>query len=399
MDRRHVLTLVGILCLLLFLLSPLNATAASVDSATMHLKLDSASGMTQDEHGAFSAYVYGPEWTEKGKVNGALTFDGTDDWVKYEDEEKFCPPSLTLGFWIKPEALKTCGLVIMRPDTTSNSCNWQSVMLNTGALRFSWYNEGDWHIVDTDETPLQTGKWSFITHSYSSGTVKTYVNGELLKESSGNAPLNTTPQGRVALGVGSAGFFHGLMDEVILFNSALSDDEVKTLYDEIGGKTESEYEDPTMFTDPLSGPSILCWIAVLIMTPAILASIVIVVRATTGQIDLKEFTGGKTMQFYGGFAMLVVVLFIFAVVAHPMWAPVFLQPLLDYIYITAGSVFVFILAVLAIGGMYVRALDSGWSPSKVGPMKAGPARDGVGRTVMVDPNEALGETAFRERNK
>jgi hypothetical protein len=79
------------------------------------------------------------------------------------------------------------------------------------------------------------GQWQHLLFTYSSGTVKAYVNGkpvQLAQNSfSGTGVLPLQKAGLyIGTDSGRAYFARGMMDEVRIYNRALNDAEVSTLY-------------------------------------------------------------------------------------------------------------------------------------------------------------------------
>ena len=91
-------------------------------------------------------------------------------------------------------------------------------------------------LVIVDEPPFATGKWTHVVITYaglntpSGGTASLYLDGDRQPRTSTgiDEPFTWEPgRGAIRLGVN----FIGLYDEVSLFSRALSDDEVRALYD------------------------------------------------------------------------------------------------------------------------------------------------------------------------
>ena len=91
---------------------------------------------------------------------------------------------------------------------------------------------GDKHETNMDMAMLEVNRWYHITLSWNNGTYKVYLNGEQL--ASGNytglenlsATANIGNNGRIDSRDQS---FNGLIDEVRIYNYALSDDEIKAI--------------------------------------------------------------------------------------------------------------------------------------------------------------------------
>ena len=75
--------------------------------------------------------------------------------------------------------------------------------------------------------------WTFLGFTHDGSTFKTYQNGALLSSSNGSLTLNSSRPLRIGAGKTEAApdyFFKGLIDEVRIYNRALSSSEMLDLY-------------------------------------------------------------------------------------------------------------------------------------------------------------------------
>jgi len=172
--------------------------------------------------------VNGPVWTT-GEVNGALSFNGTNSYVSVTDTVSLDPSQITVAAWIN------C--------TNPNSSKQQSIIAKDGVQRaFDFkiinaklqmsFESGSNAAAVSGTTVLAANTWYFIAATYDGSTMKVYVNGAL--DGSGAAKLptgwdnNAQPLtiGGVANGVV---FFSGILDEVRMYGSALSQAQIQAL--------------------------------------------------------------------------------------------------------------------------------------------------------------------------
>jgi len=81
--------------------------ADTIDPSLVGLwHFDEGSGTTatdSSESGNTGTLINGPVWTT-GKVGGALSFDGTDDYVSVPDSDSLdITNQLTIDLWVKPQ--------------------------------------------------------------------------------------------------------------------------------------------------------------------------------------------------------------------------------------------------------------------------------------------------------
>lgn len=91
---------------------------------------------------------------------------------------------------------------------------------------------GNSHDTNTDMATLEVNKWYHIVLSWDNGTNKVYLNGENIASGSYDgleklgATVNIGNNGRIDNRDQS---FKGLIDDVMIYNYALSADEIKTI--------------------------------------------------------------------------------------------------------------------------------------------------------------------------
>ncbi|MDA0180308.1 DUF4082 domain-containing protein [Solirubrobacter phytolaccae] len=162
-----------------------------------------------------------------GRFGRALSFNGTNSVVGVPHAPALnLTAGMTLEAWIKP--------------TTLNS--WRSVILKeqVGSLAYALFANTDanvpaGHIFTTAELgapapaglPLST--WAHLTMTWDGATLKTFVDGAQVGSQAAPAPL-VTSAGQLRIGGDSVrnGWFNGLIDEVRVYNRALTPAEIGT---------------------------------------------------------------------------------------------------------------------------------------------------------------------------
>ncbi len=173
-----------------------------------------------------------PQWVD-GRFGKALSFDGADDYVESKDID--LQTSFTLMAWIHPFDVSNAGTIISKTGETINDTNYWMDVRNNGMLYFGVYDEnGDERYVYTAEGTIAANKWTHVTGSYNGSIFRIYVNGMLRPENFVWSGIIKTNDYKVRIGyrglVGNP--FNGIVDEVLIFNRALSEEEIKFLYEE-----------------------------------------------------------------------------------------------------------------------------------------------------------------------
>jgi len=199
-------------------------------------KFDEGSGTTASDSsgygntGTLSTGASTPGWTT-GKVGGALSFDGVDDYVEVPDSPSIrnWPDGITVEIWAK-----------------SNTENWNSYgMLVSKRDSFILYPVTDtkalyWYIIGTAwwsvayVIPEDIRNWHHYVGTYSADRyLRLYMDGELVASPMGPYGAIADDEGIMAIGRDD-GFtdrnFNGLIDEVRMYNRALSGAEIKAIY-------------------------------------------------------------------------------------------------------------------------------------------------------------------------
>jgi prepilin-type N-terminal cleavage/methylation domain-containing protein len=170
-------------------------------------------------------------WTT-GKVGGALIFDGSNDYVQIMDNPplRSWPNGVTVAAWVRSntDLWNSWGMLvskrnsfILHPNGNSKSICWY-IYDNTN-WRCLYYN-----------IPYDIKEWHFYVGTYSENNyLRLYIDGNLAAGPLGPYGTIASSTGGFTLYIGQdAGrYFNGLIDEVRLYNRALSDSEIKVLYE------------------------------------------------------------------------------------------------------------------------------------------------------------------------
>jgi cell division protein FtsB len=187
--------------------------------------------------------IYGATPTEDrhGKKQAAYAFDGIDDYIKINHDKAFNHLPLTISTWFK--SLGNPGAAgIVSKYWAAHWNGWQ-IMDKEGDL-VPWYLKslyprnviiGKYGENKTFETKTPIGSWNHALVTFSDKGGFLFLNGKIIdsKKWTGQPSAPTTNQpvmiGRYQ-GV-SNGFFNGCIDDVRIYDRALSEEEVLALYE------------------------------------------------------------------------------------------------------------------------------------------------------------------------
>ncbi|UCE47160.1 MAG: LamG domain-containing protein, partial [Phycisphaerales bacterium] len=182
----------------------------------------------------FHGELHGCEYTKEGCVGGAMRFDGDDDHISISGVKLH---AFTFSAWVK--------------TNTESMNNRRLFLLDDGEQYYALQGTtrgdvelsgGDFRDDDPEPVPepqLLVNEWTYVTATFDGDAFKVYKNSVLTRSgrSTHGALTGTAYLGGIEKHRGR--FWSGLMDEVVIFNRALSAGEVRQLYSVTGGLDEA----------------------------------------------------------------------------------------------------------------------------------------------------------------
>jgi hypothetical protein len=179
----------------------------------------------RNNHGTLTNMDPASDWVASGK--GALDFDGVDDFVNTGNWSNSLT-RISVSAWVRP----TSGT---RQDFVSKwgSINYQYVLLQgVTASRFQFYisttssnaiGSGD------STTVISAGVWYHVVGTYDGSTVRLFINGLLENSTSHSGNLSASTQNNL-IGKSGDALFAGQLDDIRIYNRALTAGEVSQLW-------------------------------------------------------------------------------------------------------------------------------------------------------------------------
>jgi len=176
-----------------------------------------------------------PQWVE-GLIGKALQFNGGTDYVEVADAPGLdIINTITIAAWIKANTFGNWrGFVVKGLETAPYAMQ----MWGDGSLRFGWnYGSppgavGNGLVNSNGKMPL--GEWAHLAVTYDGSTLRFYINGGLDTQETDVSLVFGTNDEPLILGCDFPGgdeYFDGAMDDVRVYNRALSPSEVMFLGD------------------------------------------------------------------------------------------------------------------------------------------------------------------------
>ena len=165
--------------------------------------------------------------------DAAMSFNGTDSYVDVSDyESAITNGNITLSMWFKTSSTSQ-QYFIATSQTYGTAC---SLFMPGNASGQLWFrrgnNTGAGEVTAKTSNGYNDGNWHHVTCT-SDANMKIYVDGVLDIQASVSTPTVSNSQFLVIGRNGSSGTlpFNGELDEVAIFNSALSSCDVKGIYE------------------------------------------------------------------------------------------------------------------------------------------------------------------------
>ena len=208
-----------------------NVTAPSDEALVLALGFDENMGVTtaidgsgRNHHGTISGAV-----RVSGKIGGALRFDGINDWVTVADAADLdLSSAMTLEAWVNPSVVGGWQTVLLKEGAGNMAYELYS---NIDAARPAAYftTPGGAIRAITGTAVLAANTWTHIAATYDGANMRFYVNGSLVRTVARTGAILAT-DGPLHIGgneVWGGEWFSGLLDEVRIYNRALSASEIQ----------------------------------------------------------------------------------------------------------------------------------------------------------------------------
>jgi len=171
-----------------------------------------------------------------GNANCAYWFNGNGNYIQRAGE--ITPPAsnFTWALWYNALTIPASGACLLEQGGDPGAHgDTRSISMNPdGSLDFYMYNtNGSVNVFTPDK--FVSNQWYFVVGVYNGNTSSIYVNGNL--EATSNFNLGCYPEDDFYIGgdvAYNANYFCGAIDDVRVYNRALSSSEISALYNEGG---------------------------------------------------------------------------------------------------------------------------------------------------------------------
>ncbi|RLC21591.1 MAG: hypothetical protein DRI57_01950 [Deltaproteobacteria bacterium] len=185
----------------------------------------------RDDYGNNNGTINSATKEADGQVGHAMEFDANSEFVGVGDAPDLrITGELTLAAWVKETTQKTYGKIISR----RNGSYFYFLGVDRGNP-YGGIGNGSSYTVTGKKVSLPSDEWHHIAFSYHDGDDKMHIYYDsVLKETVSVMKILPATEGvDVSIGAdseGTAAFFRGIVDEVFVYNRALSLNEIRDIY-------------------------------------------------------------------------------------------------------------------------------------------------------------------------
>ena len=226
--------MLALLLFALFLPAPVDPEFDPALGLVAHYSFDYCDGRSELPNGT-DARVYGAAGCQCGVVGQAMVFDGQRSYLEFGGplNDYFTTSDFTLSFYLHPDGHRALPQALFTKDASCTRENMLALRYTSGTREMSsaLHETPHKNYRHLEYTLLKSG-WLHYTLVREGPEARTYLNGELQRRTRrcSGVDLSNAVDLTFAKPQCRAVPFKGLLDEFRLYDRALSDGEVRLLY-------------------------------------------------------------------------------------------------------------------------------------------------------------------------
>ena len=174
--------------------------------------------------------IKGAKWVQ-GKIGMGLEFNGDGNIVETPHHADFDLTEYTISAWIKTEPTGLWQTVIGKEPAAGNPRNYGVFVAgNTKLLGVNYTTAGAWKTAFS-KTVAADNKWHHVAATFDGEFLRAYFDGVMEGETRTEIPPdhNTEPVRIGRWGNPRGDYWSGVLDEVAMFNQALTEEEIQDI--------------------------------------------------------------------------------------------------------------------------------------------------------------------------
>jgi flagellin-like protein len=176
----------------------------------------------------------GTTWTSPGKIGGYdLTFGGSSGFVNFSSKEAWnLTDALTISGWFSLSSANAGGKSLFYKSYASNTqYDYMMYLGSTGLVSIKFNSSAGTAFSAGTSVDMRDGQWHLFTGTFDGNNLSFYVDGDLKNTTAATGQTIRFSDQPLYLFTGwSSAYVKGTADEVVIWNKALTADEVKMLY-------------------------------------------------------------------------------------------------------------------------------------------------------------------------
>jgi len=198
----------------------------------LYMKMDEGFGNVAHDGSGYGNHgtIYGATWAD-GKFGKALSFDGVNDYVVGQISMLDTAPNKTFALWVKVPSAESGAAISFRLDSTND--NYFNLYPRYSGGEGRIFLSVAWKLWVYDDTgytlPIDT--WCHLVLTVSTDVIRLYLNGkEIWRAARTTQPPSAPKEYKLGNRYYANMPFNGTIDEVLIYNRALSAEEILALY-------------------------------------------------------------------------------------------------------------------------------------------------------------------------
>jgi hypothetical protein len=224
---------------------------------------DEGAGTTAADNsgtGNTGTLINGATWSTTAKFGSAASFDGSNDRIDVPDSNSLDLTSgMTLEAWVRPTANSSYRTVLLKEVSGELAYALYAADSDHGGRSSGWNRIGNVSRFADGTSALPLNTYSHIAVTYNGSSLVFYVNGVATRSTAvtGNIQTSTMPL-RIGGNTVWGEYFQGQIDELRVYNRALSQNEIQTdMVTPINGAPAQDTTPPTVsLTAPANGATL-----------------------------------------------------------------------------------------------------------------------------------------------